>query len=157
MDGKSMIPPQGNTILYYSSQQPSLPWTLEGLFELTWCPLRALNSPHELLPERESCASLGPKVPGHRKEQLKQTLIVCLLFKTQPFSLTRKAKGDTGPLGPGNCCQTVYLFMTPMIPNLTGMTLPHKMSMASVPASMRSSFVTTASVRRPSGQFKSVH
>ena len=39
-----MTPPQGNTILYYSSQQPSLPWTLEGLFELTWCPLRALAS-----------------------------------------------------------------------------------------------------------------
>ena len=90
MDGKSMIPPQGNTILYYSSQQPSLPWTLEGLFELTWCPSRALAS----------CVASGTtKIQGHRQvcrdrrggpsqQQLTQTLVVSLLkthfFYTDP-------------------------------------------------------------------------
>lgn len=38
---------------------------------------------------------------------------------------------------------------TPIIPNLTGMTRPHKTSIASVPWSIKSSFVTTAKVRRP--------
>ena len=54
---------------------PETPWslslTLEGLFELTRCPLRALVSPHALLPELQrhkvtvSCAMLAAKVPGH--------------------------------------------------------------------------------------------
>jgi len=39
--------------------------------------------------------------------------------------------------------------MTPTIPSLTGITRPHRMSTASVPWSMRSSFVITASVLRP--------
>uniref|UniRef100_A0A8W7Q0F7 Uncharacterized protein n=1 Tax=Anopheles coluzzii TaxID=1518534 RepID=A0A8W7Q0F7_ANOCL len=42
-------------------------------------------------------------------------------------------------------------FITPMMPSFTGMTRPHRMSIASVPASIRSSLVSTASVRRPSG------
>ena len=59
---------------------PSL--SLEGLFELTWCPSRALDSPHALLPELPRnkdtirCAMLGADVPGHRQKQLTQTLIV---------------------------------------------------------------------------------
>lgn len=36
-----------------------------------------------------------------------------------------------------------------MMPSLTGMTWPHRTSIASVPASIKSSLVTTASVRRP--------
>lgn len=45
----------------------------------------------------------------------------------------------------------VYLFTTPIIPSLTGMTLPIRTSMASVPASIRSSLVTTARVLLPDG------
>lgn len=41
------------------------------------------------------------------------------------------------------------LFTTPMMPSLTGITLPMSTSIASVPASMRSSFVITARVLRP--------
>merc|ERR1711923_60177 len=56
--------------------------TLEGLFELTRRPSRALNSPRALLPELQRhkdtvrCAALGTEVPGHRQQQLRQTLIV---------------------------------------------------------------------------------
>ena len=47
--------------------------------------------------------------------------------------------------------EQLYLLITPIIPSLTGITLPQRMSMASVPASMRSSLVMTAKVLRPSG------
>ena len=56
-----------------------------GLFELTRCPSRALDSPRELLPELQRnentvrLTALGAEVPGHRQQQLTQTLIVCLL------------------------------------------------------------------------------
>ena len=66
-------------------------WTLEGLFELTRRPSRALDSPPALLPELQRykdtvrCAALGVEVPGHRKQQLMQTLIVRLL-KTHFFT-----------------------------------------------------------------------
>merc|ERR1719422_1234152 len=66
--------------------------TLEGLFELTRRPSRALNSPGALLPELQRykdtvrCAALGAEVPGHRQQQLTQTLIVRLL-KTHFFTL----------------------------------------------------------------------
>ena len=62
----------------------SLSRTLEGLFELTWRPSRALDLLHALLPELQRykdtvrCAALGPEVPGHRQQQLTQTLIVRL-------------------------------------------------------------------------------
>ena len=65
--------------------------TLEGLFELTRRPSRALDSPRALLPELQRykdtvrCAALGAEVPGHRQEQLTQTLIVRLL-KTHFFT-----------------------------------------------------------------------
>ena len=48
-----------------------------------------------------------------------------------------------------------YLLTTPIMPNLTGMTLPINMSIASVPASIRSSLVTTASVLLP--EHKDIH
>lgn len=44
---------------------------------------------------------------------------------------------------------SAYLLTTPMRPSLTGMTRPISTSMASVPASIRSSLVTTASVLLP--------
>lgn len=40
--------------------------------------------------------------------------------------------------------------MTPIMPSFTGITRPHRTSTASVPWSIRSSFVITAKVRRPS-------
>ena len=64
---------------------------LEGLFELTHRPSRALDSPRVLLPELQinkdavRCASLGAVVPGNRQQQLTQTLIVRLL-KTHFFT-----------------------------------------------------------------------
>ena len=65
---------------------PSFPLrTLEGLFELTWRHSRALNLPRALLPKLQRykdtvrCAALGAEVPGHRQQQLTQTLIVRLL------------------------------------------------------------------------------
>merc|ERR1712020_299599 len=66
--------------------------TLEGLFELTLHPSRALDLPRALLPELQRnkdtvrCAALGAEVPGHRQQQLTQTLIVRLL-KTHFFTL----------------------------------------------------------------------
>ena len=79
-----MTPYRGNAILFRSSQQlPSR--ILEGLFELTWRPSWALDLPHALLPELQRykdtvrCAALGAEVPGHRQQQLTQTLIVRLL------------------------------------------------------------------------------
>ena len=65
---------------------------LEGLFELTRQPSRALDSPRALLPELQRykdtvrCAALGAEVPGHCQQQLTQTLIVRLL-KTHFFTL----------------------------------------------------------------------
>ena len=58
--------------------------TLEWLFELTLRPSMALHLPRALLPELQSCkdavrcVELGSEVPGHRQEQLTQTLIVGL-------------------------------------------------------------------------------
>ncbi len=46
----------------------------------------------------------------------------------------------------------LYLLTTPISPSLTGMTLPMRTSIASVPASIRSSLVTTASVLRPNSR-----
>ena len=69
--------------------------TLEGLFELTLCPSRALDSPRALLLEQQRdrdtarclrTSSGLSKVPGHHQEKRTQTLIVHL-FKTHLFSL----------------------------------------------------------------------
>ena len=88
-----MTPHRGNTIfLPFLPATPSSPSrTLEGLFELTRRPSRALDSPRALLPELQRykdtvrCAALGAEVPGHRQQQLTQTLIVRLL-KTHFFT-----------------------------------------------------------------------
>ena len=47
LEGKSMTPHRGNTILFFSSQQlPRLRlWPLKGIFSRTQCPSRALDSP----------------------------------------------------------------------------------------------------------------
>ena len=83
-----MTPHQENATysLPLRSATPSSPsWTLEGLFELTRRPSRALDSPRALLPELQRykdtvrCAALGVEVPGHRQQQLTKTLIVRLL------------------------------------------------------------------------------
>ena len=84
-----MIPSQGNTCSppFLPATPSSPPRTLEGLFELTRCPSRALDSPRALLPELQrykdtvGCAALGAEDPGH----LTQTLIVHLL-KTHFFT-----------------------------------------------------------------------
>ena len=61
--------------LPFLSATPTSPSrTLEGLFELTQRPSRALDSPRELLPELQRY-----KYTGHRQQQLTQTLIVHLL------------------------------------------------------------------------------
>ena len=80
-----MTPHRGKTVLFRSSQQlPCLCLGPEGLFELTRRPSRALDSPRTLLPELQRykdtvrCGTLGAEVPGHRQEQLMQTLIVRL-------------------------------------------------------------------------------
>ena len=85
-----IIPCQGNSILFRSSQQlPRL--RLGTLFELTRRPSQALDSPRALLPELQRykdtirCGALGAEVPGHRQQQLTQTLIVRLL-KTHFFT-----------------------------------------------------------------------
>ena len=77
-------------LLFLPATPSSLSGTLEGLFELTWRLSRALDLPRPLLPELQRykdtvrCAALGAKVPGHRRQQLTQTLIVRLL-KTHFF------------------------------------------------------------------------
>ena len=89
-----MTPHWGNTILCSSSQQlPRLRLgPLKSFFELTRHPSRALNSPRALPPELQRykdtvrCGALDAKVPGHRQQQLTQTLIVRLL-KTHFFPL----------------------------------------------------------------------
>ena len=73
------------SLLFLPATPLSLSQTLEGLFELTQRPSRALDSPRALLPELQRykdtvrCAALlGTGVPGHRQQQLMQTLIVRL-------------------------------------------------------------------------------
>ena len=67
-------------------------WDLEGLFELTRHPSRALDSPRALLLELQRnkdtvrCVVLGAEVPGHRQKQQTKTLTVRLL-KTHFFTL----------------------------------------------------------------------
>ena len=81
-----MTPSQGNTILFRSSQQlpHHLSQTLEGLFELTTRPSKALDSPNTLILDlqryKDTIRStiLGAEVSEHSQEQLTQTLIVSL-------------------------------------------------------------------------------
>ena len=71
----------------YSFLQLSLPWFLspERPLELTWRLSRAITSFSTLLLELERYkdtvrgVALVPEVPGHRQQQLTQTLIVRLL------------------------------------------------------------------------------
>ena len=51
---------------------PATSWNLEGIFDLTQCPSRALALPHALLPELH-------KIKDTIKKQLTETLIVGLL------------------------------------------------------------------------------
>ena len=70
-------PGQGNTILFRSSQQlPRL--RLEPLPTV-------LQSEQQRNKDTVRCAALGGEVPGHRQQQLTQTLIVRLL-KTHFFT-----------------------------------------------------------------------
>ena len=100
-----MTPCRGGYVsLPFLPATPSSPsWTLEGLFELTRRPSRALDSPRALLAELQRykdtvwCAALGAEVPGYRQDQLMQTLIVRLL-KLHLFLLVQKLGGP--PLAP---------------------------------------------------------
>ena len=83
-----MNPHWGNIILFRSSQQLNSSGfldPLEGLFELTRRPSRALDSPRALLSDLQRNkdtvrgVALGAEVPGYRQQQLTQTLIVRLL------------------------------------------------------------------------------
>ena len=59
LDGKSMTPREGRTLHSFLPATPlSQSRTLEGLFELTWRPSRAL-SPPALLPELKRCQGHG--------------------------------------------------------------------------------------------------
>ena len=79
--------------------------TLEGLFELTQRPSRALDSPPALLTELQRnkdtvrCVTLGVEVPGQLQEQLSKTLIVCLL-KTCFFIFLHNRVGAWASLAP---------------------------------------------------------
>ena len=71
-----------DSLLWLPANPLSPTRTLEGLFELTRFPSRALDSPGMLLQRNKDtsrCAALGAEVPGHRQEQLMQTFIVRLL------------------------------------------------------------------------------
>ena len=84
--------------LLFLPATPSSPSQI--LFELTQRPLRALDSPRALLPELQRykdtvrCAALGAEVPGHRQQQLTQTLIVRLL-KMHFFTLILDCEKST--------------------------------------------------------------
>ena len=79
--------PYSLTFLPATPSSPSR--TLEGLFELTRRPSQALDLPRALLPELQRykdtvrCGALGAEVPGHRQQQLTQTLLKTIdLLKT---------------------------------------------------------------------------
>ena len=79
LEGKSMTPRRGNTIRFRSSQQ--LPRLRLGPST------RLVRCFPELQRYKDTvrCNALGAEVPGHRQQQLTQTLIVRLL-KTQFFT-----------------------------------------------------------------------
>ena len=84
-DGGQVNDPEILFSLFLPATPLPLSWTLEGLFELTRHPSRALDSPRVLLPglqrykDTVMCAALGAEVPGRRQKQPTQTLIVRLL------------------------------------------------------------------------------
>ena len=85
--GKSITPHKGKnyTLLFLTATPSSPSRTLEELFELTRRTSWVFDSPLALLPELQRCkdtvrcAALGVEVPGHRQQQLTQTLVVRLL------------------------------------------------------------------------------
>ena len=89
----------GRSLLFFVPTSDSLVSIseLKGLFELTWRPSRAVDSPCALHLELRihndtiRCDGLGAKVPGKRQEQLTQTLNVHLLKKP-------KIEGPLAPL-----------------------------------------------------------
>ena len=91
--GKINDPSPGKyySLLFLLATTSCLPRTLEGLFELTQSPSRAVYSPHALLTKLQRnkddvrSGKLGAEVPGHGKKLLMQTLIVRLL-KTHFFT-----------------------------------------------------------------------
>ena len=89
-----MTPRRRNNVLFHFSQQLpplSLSRTLEGLFELTRRPSRALILDAYVVSELQRykdtvwCGALGAEVPGHHQQQLTQTSNVRLL-KTHFFT-----------------------------------------------------------------------
>ena len=86
LEAKSMTSQwEHDSLPFLPATSLTLSQNLEGIFDLTWCPSRALDSPHPLLPELQRykdtvrCAELGAVVPGNCQIQLTQTLIVRLL------------------------------------------------------------------------------
>ena len=87
-----MTPGRGKhySLPFLQATPSSLSHTLEGLFELTQRPSRALDSPRALFPDIQRnkdivrCVTLFAEVPRHCQKQLTQTLIVRLL-KTHFF------------------------------------------------------------------------
>ena len=85
--GQSMTPSSRKrfSLLFIPSTLSSPSWTLEGLFELTRCPSRALRLASCVVPELQRnnntvrCAVPGRGIQGHRQEQPTLTLMVCLL------------------------------------------------------------------------------
>ena len=88
-----LFPHRKNFPLSFLPATPSSPSpNHEGLFQLTRCPSRAIDSHGVLLPELQRknntfrCATLGAKVLKHR-QQLTQTLIV-QMSKTHSLTVT---------------------------------------------------------------------
>ena len=84
---------------------PSFPsFTLEGLFELTRCPSRALDSPGALLLELQrykdtvSCAVLGAEVSGHRQQQPGANLDCVFVESAIVFILSKITKPHGPPI-----------------------------------------------------------
>ena len=110
LEGKSMAPFQGNTILLLSYQQ---------LFEPIQCPSKTLNLLCVLLTELQRfqdnvrCARIGAEVLWHYGEQLPQTLIV--VFVIQKIGGARPLLGLTlatsrRTISPfGKCCLLIVL------------------------------------------------
>ena len=106
-------PSSGRLLLFFVPTSDSLVSIseLEGLFELTWRPSRAVDSPCALHLELRihndtiRCDGLGAKVPGKRQEQLTQTLNVHLLKKPK----------IEGPLSPALRPLNIFLsYKTPL-------------------------------------------
>ena len=88
-----MTPHWENTILVYDPSSPSR--TLEGLFELTRCPPRALALPLELPPELQrnkdtvGSAALNAEVLGHRQQSASDVNLNCGFVENALFYTDR--------------------------------------------------------------------